>query len=550
MNSKQLFTLSSVSLLGASAAMGSSEYGPAVSRFITACTKWYTTGNGHHFCVIHDMEGYYLSSISYMQSCNNSVSVYYCVNGKTDYSGDAAPGEVSQLVHEYDYAWHVGCWNKWMFGTEHEGFASSPNWYTEAMYQSSSLLQRHLCDTYGIPKDRNHIIAHGQKLVSGWCSWLGANYPSINCYCNSHTDPGPYWDWTHFMSLIIGGTDNAAFVSQTVNNGANYSPGQGFSCTWVMNNNGTTTWTANGTSGYTLNYVSGTLNPPNHINAISGNVGPGGNASIPVSFTAPSTPGSYSVVMQMNNSAGNFFGQQVSLSINVVNPAPSITSQPGTATVNPGQTATFTVGASGATSYQWRKNGVNLGNGGNISGATSATLSVANAQLSDGGFFDVVASNSGGSVASSQAQLLLTATASAAGNGAGLRGLYYDTTGFTALKVARVDAGVNFDWGTGSPDGSIGADQFSVRWTGQVQPRYTQTYTFYTTTDDGVRLWANGVLVVDHSADQGATEWSGAIALTAGQKYNLQMDYYENGGGASAKLSWSNPSQENTIIQE
>ena len=547
MNSKKLFALGSVSLAGASA-MASTDYGPAQSHIISC--KYYTSGNGHHFCVIHDMEGYYLSTISYLSNCGNTVSIHYCVNGKTDYAGDAPPGEITQMVREAYYAWHVGCWNTWMFGTEHEGFASNPAWYTEAMYQSSALLQRHLCDNYGIPKDRNHVIAHGQKLVSGWCSWLAGAYPSINCYCNSHTDPGPYWDWNHFMSLIIGGTDNAAFVSQTVANATSYSPGQGFSCTWTMNNNGTTTWTANGTSGYTLNYVSGTQMGAPTINPICCNVGPGGNSSIGVGMTAPSTPGSYTIVMQMNNAAGAFFGQQVSLQINVVNPAPSITSQPSDQTKNPGQTATFTVGASGATSYQWRKNGVNLGNGGNISGATSATLTIANAQLSDAAFYSCVAANSGGSVASSAAQLVVTATASAVGTGSGLRGLYYDNTDFTALKVARVDGTINFDWGTGSPDGSIGADQYSVRWTGQVEPRYTQTYTFYTTTDDGVRLWVNGVLLIDKWIDEAPTEWSGAIALTAGQKYDVRMDYCENGGGAAAQLRWSSASQAKEIIPQ
>src|SRR5213594_3568364 len=100
MNSRKLLALGSVTLVGASAALASTDYGPAVTRLITGCTKWYTTGNGHHFCVIHDMEGYYLSTISYLQRCDITVSIHYCANGKTDYSGDAAPGEISQLVRE------------------------------------------------------------------------------------------------------------------------------------------------------------------------------------------------------------------------------------------------------------------------------------------------------------------------------------------------------------------------------------------------------------------------------------------------------------------
>ena len=59
-------------------------------------------------------------------------------------------------------------------------------------------------------------------------------------------------------------------------------------------------------------------------------------------------------------------------------------------------------------------------------------------------------------------------------------------------RVTRIDPTVDFDWGTGSPAAAIGADTFSVRWTGQVQAPFSGTYTFYTVSDDGVRLWVNG----------------------------------------------------------
>jgi len=99
--------------------------------------------------------------------------------------------------------------------------------------------------------------------------------------------------------------------------------------------------------------------------------------------------------------------------------------------------------------------------------------------------------------------------------------------------LARTDSTVNFNWGGGSPDPSISADNFTVRWTGTVQPQFNEPYTFYTSTDDGVRLYVNKQLIIDHWVDQGTTEWIGGIsnALTAQQKYNIQMDYYEHGGG-------------------
>jgi DNA-binding beta-propeller fold protein YncE/fibronectin type 3 domain-containing protein len=136
------------------------------------------------------------------------------------------------------------------------------------------------------------------------------------------------------------------------------------------------------------------------------------------------------------------------------------------------------------------------------------------------------------------------------GGGTGLKGDYYNNMDFTAFVLTRTDSTVNFDWGTGSPDPAIGVDTFSVRWTGQVQPVYSQTYTFYTTSDDGVRLWINGSLIIDNWTDHPPTENSGTITLSAGARYSVQMDFYENGGGAVARLSWSSPSQVKEIIPQ
>src|SRR5205823_12237477 len=69
----------------------------------------------------------------------------------------------------------------------------------------------------------------------------------------------------------------------------------------------------------------------------------------------------------------------------------------------------------------------------------------------------------------------------------------------------------------GSPMSGIPADNFTVRWTGQVQPQYSETYAFWTTTDDGVRLWVNNTLIIDKWLDQGATEYGATINLTGGR---------------------------------
>jgi hypothetical protein len=132
----------------------------------------------------------------------------------------------------------------------------------------------------------------------------------------------------------------------------------------------------------------------------------------------------------------------------------------------------------------------------------------------------------------------------------GLQAQYFKGRNLDTPLLIRTDAGINFDWGSSSPDAAVPTDNFSVRWSGQVKPQYSETYTFYTTGDDGVRLWVNGQLLLDNWIDQIPTEKSGSLAMTAGQTYDIRMEYYENGGEAVAKLSWSSLSQAKEIISQ
>ncbi len=128
-------------------------------------------------------------------------------------------------------------------------------------------------------------------------------------------------------------------------------------------------------------------------------------------------------------------------------------------------------------------------------------------------------------------------------SGDGLSAVYFDNANFTGPSVARVDAAVNFNWGTGAAAVGLGSDTFSARWAGHVQSIEAGTYTFRTTTDDGVRLWVDDKLVLDFWKNQSATARTGTIALAAGRKYHLVMEYYDNTGKASAKLEWKRPGQ-------
>jgi hypothetical protein len=180
-----------------------------------------------------------------------------------------------------------------------------------------------------------------------------------------------------------------------------------------------------------------------------------------------------------------------------------------------------------------------------LSGQTDAILTIANATPADVGGYEVVVMNNYAWVTSRVAQVSVTTVAP--GNGTGLRGEYwttsYSTNPFSGpATLTRTDATVDFNWGTGSPAGSISVDGFTARWFGQVQALGNDTYTFYTISDDGVRLWVNGQLLVNQWVNHAPWTNSAEIALSGSTKYNLLLEYYENAGGAVAQLYWSSAS--------
>ena len=119
------------------------------------------------------------------------------------------------------------------------------------------------------------------------------------------------------------------------------------------------------------------------------------------------------------------------------------------------------------------------------------------------------------------------------------------------LALTRVDPTVNFTWAAAAPAAGVGANNFSVRWTGQVQAPVTGSYRFSTVSDDGIRLWVNGQQVINNWTDHAATtNTSAAISLTAGVKYTITLEFYEKGGDATARLQWSYPGQATQIIPQ
>jgi phage tail-like protein len=132
---------------------------------------------------------------------------------------------------------------------------------------------------------------------------------------------------------------------------------------------------------------------------------------------------------------------------------------------------------------------------------------------------------------------------------AGLRGDYYNGSNFEQLKLTRIDATVDFDWKDQSPvEEVLPQDAFSVRWTGQLRPLHSELYTFHTTSDDGVRLFVDGRLIIDSWTEHPATEDRGTMALAADRWYPITLEYYEKTGVASISLAWSSRSQIREII--
>jgi hypothetical protein len=114
---------------------------------------------------------------------------------------------------------------------------------------------------------------------------------------------------------------------------------------------------------------------------------------------------------------------------------------------------------------------------------------------------------------------------------------YWNNTSLSGDPVLqRTEASINYDWGTGSPGAGVNADGFSARWT-----RYLDvtagTYRFTATSDDGIRLWVDGTLVIDQWNDHGATTYTGDVTLTAGH-HLVKVEYYENQIFAFASVPW------------
>ncbi|NJK44205.1 MAG: hypothetical protein HC933_07865 [Pleurocapsa sp. SU_196_0] len=132
-----------------------------------------------------------------------------------------------------------------------------------------------------------------------------------------------------------------------------------------------------------------------------------------------------------------------------------------------------------------------------------------------------------------------------------MKGDYFDNMDFTGTLKTRYDATVNRNWGTNAPITGIQSTTYSVRWTGQVMPAFSETYTFRVTSSDGARLMVNGQVLVNDWKDGASRVRSGTVALQSNVKYDIRLEYYRNATNpGSVKLEWQSPSRTRQVIPQ
>jgi len=119
----------------------------------------------------------------------------------------------------------------------------------------------------------------------------------------------------------------------------------------------------------------------------------------------------------------------------------------------------------------------------------------------------------------------------------GLKGEYFNNMTLSGEPVlVRIDKAVDFDWDQGGPHPDVGSDRFSVRWTGTLKPPETGTYQIGLTSDDGVRFYLDGKLLIDKWADRSSMTDLVSAQLEAGKEYDVKIEYYEHGISAEVKF--------------
>jgi hypothetical protein len=293
-------------------------------------------------------------------------------------------------------------------------------------------------------------------------------------------------------------------------------------------------------------YTITATNSPTSYNATSLPAGLSVNTSTGVISGTPTTAGTVNTTISATNAGGTGSATLVFTISAAPVSAPSITSAlTRSATVGTAISSYTITATNSPTSY----NATNLPAGLSVNTSTGV---ISGTPTTAGTFNTTISATNSGGTGSATLVFTISAATGGTNTGTGLRARYYTNTGLTGSPaLTRTDSTVNFSW-SGSPGSGIGSDNFSVRWDGRIEAPVTGAYTFSTETDDGVRLWINGVLVLNQWVNQAPTVVTGSttLNLTAGTLYRVVLEYYEAGGGAVARLRWAYPGQATQIIPQ
>ncbi len=133
----------------------------------------------------------------------------------------------------------------------------------------------------------------------------------------------------------------------------------------------------------------------------------------------------------------------------------------------------------------------------------------------------------------------------------GLKAEYFANANLEGTPVVtRVDKQIDFNWGGGSPDPAVPVDNFSARWTGKLVPPKTAAYMLHARSDDGVRVYVDGKLMIENWSQHAPMTKSAQVNLESGKQYDLRIEFYDHNGDASMKFGWSsinNPLQAEAV---
>lgn len=254
--------------------------------------------------VIHTTQGNFDGTIGWFQDPSAQVSAHYVVRSED--------GFVAQMVSEKNVAWHDKCFNTHSVGIEHEGFIDAPDvWYTEPMYLESAKLTSYLCDKYGIAKEFGAIVGHDMA-------------PD----CSDHVDPGPGWDWNHYLELVKTGGATFAGSDVTVDAPERLVSGERATVTVSITNQGNTAWELDVTRlGTALPqdreselFADGDWISPSRATSIDARVEPGEVGTFTFDIVAPevSSPTTFDEGFQLVEEGVIWFGPDIHVDVEVV----------------------------------------------------------------------------------------------------------------------------------------------------------------------------------------------------------------------------------------